>query len=97
MVKNKRRKKRVNFKVLFVTLLIIYISVAIIGQQSKINNLDKEIGETKNLIMQKEKEFEELEDREQVYGSDEYVERVARERLGYVRPDETVFIDVTGK
>jgi len=32
-----------------------------------------------------------------VYQSDEFVEKVARERLGLVRSDETVFIDVTGK
>jgi len=27
---------------------------------------------------------------------EEYIERVARERLEYVAPDETVFIDVSG-
>lgn len=95
--RNKRRKKRLNFKVCFVAVLIIYISVAIIGQQSKIDSLNQKISDANALISEKEKEYSALEDQEKVYGSDEYVEHVARKRLGYVRPDETVFVDVTGK
>lgn len=95
--RKKKKKKHLNFKVCFITILIIYISVAIIGQQSKINSLNSKISDVNNKISVKEKEYSELEDQEIVYGSDEYVERVARQRLGYVRPDETVFIDITGK
>ena len=29
--------------------------------------------------------------------SDEYIERIARDRLGYVAPDERIFIDMSGE
>ena len=36
--------------------------------------------------------IEELEAEKSILGSDEYVERKAREDLGYVKSDETVFV-----
>lgn len=78
-------------------LFAMYISYALIQQQSMINNYNKQINELNTSIAAKEEELEDLDNMEKLYRSDENMERIARDRLGLVLPDETVFVDVTGK
>lgn len=93
----KRKKSRFNGKYCFLIVLTVYFFIAIIGQQSKINALDTEIKQTNQMITEKEKEVAELEDKEKSYSQNDEIERIARDRLGLVRSDETVFVDITGK
>ena len=92
-----KSKKRFNFKACFLFALAIYMIVSICGQQSQINSLNGSIAETSAKIAQKQQEAAEIDDAAELYASDEFVERVARNSLGFVRSDETVFVDVTGK
>ena len=93
----KRKKSRLNGKKCFLIVLSVYFLVAIVGQQSKINNLTAEIKQTNQMIEDKNKEVDKLKDKETLYLQNDEIERIARDRLGLVRSDETVFIDVTGK
>ena len=64
----------------------------LVSQQSV---LDRNIERNKTLedeIRVAEQKLEELEAEKSILGSDEYVERKAREDLGYVKSDETVFV-----
>lgn len=64
----------------------------IFSQQSVLDrNIEKnkEIKEDINAIHQR---IDELNEEKSMLGSDEYIERKAREKLGYVKNDETVFI-----
>mgnify|MGYP000684731324 FL=1 len=64
----------------------------LVSQQSV---LDRNIERNKTLedeIRVAEQKLEELEEEKSILGSDEYVERKAREDLGYVKSDETVFV-----
>lgn len=98
MVSEKKHMRRqFNFKACFIVVLTAYMIIAICGQQSKIDALGEEIGRAHELIEDKQTEASLVEDKEKVYRSDEFIERVARERLGFVRADETVFVDITGK
>ena len=95
--KKRRNKKRFNLKSCLVIALGIYIIIAIILQQPQINSLEKSRAETEAMIQEKQRKSAELDDAADICSSDDYVERTARESLGLVRSDETVFVDVTGK
>ncbi|MFR1517608.1 MAG: FtsB family cell division protein [Clostridia bacterium] len=67
--------------------------VALILSQQSV--LDRNIERNKALkdnIQAAQQKIEDLEAEKSILGSDEYVERKARENLGYVKSDETVFI-----
>ncbi len=64
----------------------------IISQQSVLDrNIDKN-SELKEDISAVQQRIEELNEEKSILGSDEYIEQQAREKLGYVKNDETVFI-----
>ena len=68
------------------------LATLLVSQQSV---LDRNIERNKTLedeIRVAEQKLEELEEEKSILGSDEYVERKAREDLGYVKSDETVFV-----
>ena len=63
----------------------------IVSQQSVLDrNIEKNAELQKNIV-EIQQRIEELEDEKSMLGSDEYVEKQAREKLGYVKSDETVF------
>ena len=64
----------------------------IVSQQSV---LDRNIERRKTLqddLQAVQQKIEDLNQEKSMLGSDEYIERKAREDLGYVKSDETVFI-----
>ena len=95
--KTNKKGRRIKIGSLLLAALIIYMSVAIISQQSKLNSLNGEIASMNEQIAEKNREVQAISDEEAMCESDEYIERTAREKLGFVRSDETVFVDVTGK
>ena len=48
-------------------------------------------------IAQQQQVKEELEQKMELAGSPEYLEKIAREQLGFARPDEIIFYDATQK
>lgn len=93
----KTRKTHFKFKTCFALALIAYFTVSIVGQQSKLNDLNSTIAEYNTKIEEKQSELAAVEDKKKSSTSDDTIEHIARERLGLVRSDETVFVDVTGK
>ncbi len=73
--------------------VIIYSIFTFINQQIKLNSYSKDISYYNSQIEKlKEKKEELLVDQENV-NSEEYIEKVAREKLDMYLPNETVFID----
>ena len=67
--------------------------VALIIAQQTI--LDRNIEKNQSLqsdIKKAEQRIEELKEEQKMIGTDEYIEKKAREKLGYVKSDETVFM-----
>lgn len=67
--------------------------IALIVSQQTV--LDRNIEKNKMLkenIQTQQQQISDLEEEKSMLGSDEYIERKARENLGYVKSDETVFI-----
>lgn len=102
MYMNKRKNQRktgrkLNIRFLVMVGLIMYLSYALISQQTSIRVADKDISRLEEEIRAAESQLDMVEDLDAESKSDEYIEKVAREKLGLVLPDETVFVDVTGR
>ncbi|MCL2058865.1 MAG: septum formation initiator family protein [Oscillospiraceae bacterium] len=80
-------------KVLFV-LLIIYLSINLVNQQQLIENKNSELAGVQAKIAAEVKLSEELRNEKDMLMSDESLERIARDKLGMVKPGERVFVDL---
>lgn len=90
-----RKKIKVNFLVIIFLAALIYISYLIVQQQSVLNNYNKEIEYYKQKIQAEKEKNEELKEKQDLYTSDEYIENIARDKLGLVKPGEKIFIDIS--
>lgn len=74
-----------------------YLVAGLVFNQVDIAAKQKELQDLENQLEQQRQQNDELE-RVLESGSDqEIIERVARDKLGYAKPSERVFIDVTGQ
>jgi cell division protein FtsL len=88
------KKAKVNpiWKVLFV-LLIVYLSLNLVGQQQLIESKNSELAEVEAKIAAEIAYSEQLRQEKDMMMSDESLERIARYKLGMVKPGERVFVD----
>lgn len=93
MVKKKTKNLKTFVRKILVCFIILYISGLLIAQQFNISRLNREIDAVSEQIELAEREGEILQSEKEASQTDEYVERVAREKLGYMKPYEKVFID----
>lgn len=74
-----------------------YLVAGLVFNQVDIAAKQKELQDLETQLEQQRQQNDELE-RVLKSGSDtEIIERVARDKLGYAKPNERVFIDVTGQ
>ena len=90
-------KQKLNVKRLAIVaaaaVFIIYFIYAMIAQQIALSNKNKEIQSLEEQVSAANTETERLQKELDNLEDPEYLERVAREKLGLVRPNERVFID----
>lgn len=72
---------------------IIYFILIIFSQQPRIDSLMVEKQKIQEKIREEQVLHEQLQYYLSIIGTDEYVEMMARQRLGYVKPNDIVFID----
>lgn len=85
-------RKIFNLRNLIFVVLATGLIALIVAQQSLLDrNIDKNASLRED-IKQVEQQIKELEEEKENLGTDEYVEEKAREKLGYVKSDETVFV-----
>lgn len=73
-----------------------YVTIALIGMQLQVTAKRRQLNELLHSIAQQRLVNDETR-RVLSNGTDEeYVERVARDQLGYAYPDEKIFIDRSG-
>lgn len=91
-------KKSIDFKLLAKRLLLlvlaVYICISTVVNQFKYSRYKAEEKEIDSQLAIAEKKQKELNDEKALLGTDEYYERAARERLGYTKKNEKVFIDI---
>lgn len=84
--------KRGNFFVIMLFVFLIVGAVAtIVGLQSRLNDLRNDYDELQELLTDYKDEVDELKHELEREIDDEYVAKIARERLGYHMPGEKIF------
>ncbi len=89
----KSKKKKFKLVHLFVVVFGIYFVYTLVGQQIQINKYDSQIQMYTADIKNKTDLIEYYNKQKNNIQTDEYIESVARETLGYVKPYEKIFID----
>lgn len=86
----KKFVKRVGF-----LCFAVYVVTTLITQQRLLDSNAALAEEYQDKITSAQQEQEQLKEELDNVGSDEYLERMAREKLGMVKSNERVFIDAT--
>jgi cell division protein FtsB len=90
----KKRKSKENLIFAFSLMLIITVfAVPMYFGAEKKFELEKEIADIKAQTAEAVEYGEKLENQIKYSDQDEYVEKIARERLNMVKPDEIIYID----
>ncbi len=97
-----RKKKTKNkfmsaLKSAAIAALSIYIVYVLIQQQIQLNAYKAQQDYYKAQIEQEKKKLQSIEDNKLLYTTDSYIEKIARERLGLVKPGEVIFVDINNK
>ena len=97
--KDKKQKTSVTKLALRLSVIAaaVYLFVAFIGGQMQVTEKQRELDVLTAKVEEQSLKNAELERLMASSDEDAYVERVARERMGYARPDERVFVDISGQ
>ena len=74
----------------------VYLLFSLISMQANINKKQNELDQVRQQYTESLIRNEELQKTLDSYGTDEFIEEQAREKLGYAYPDEHFYIDVSG-
>ena len=85
-------RKIFNLHNLIFAALAVALIALIVAQQSLLDRNIEKNSDLQEDIKQVEQQIAMLEEEKSMMGTDEYIEGKARERLGYVKSDETVFV-----
>ncbi len=93
-INNKKGKKKIKLsKILFIGVAIYFVSVFCV-QQFRINEYKVKEEYYSNAITELNQEKAEYEALASQSNTAEYIEKVAREKLGLVKPYEKIFMDI---
>ena len=95
--KPKKKRKRPVYNFFFVSfwlLIVVMFTGLIITQATRYNELRAELERVEAQIAAERVTMEDLEMRLMFFDSDAHIERLARERLGMVRQNELVFVNI---
>ncbi len=91
------RKTNINprrfISMLVAVIFVLYFVYTMIWQQVVISKKGKEIEALEEKIAAAEQQTEKLEEELDNLNDPEYLEKIAREKLGLIRPNERVFVD----
>ncbi len=90
------KNKKINslLKKILVLVFIIYFVYTVIAQQKTLNTYAQEKDKCNEDIEVAQEEQQELQEMKENINSDEYIEQIAREKLGMYYPNERVYIDI---
>ena len=82
-------------KTILIVGILMYFCIVMAKQEITFNKYDKELKSYNTKISEEELKYKQLMSTKEQISSDEYIEEVAREKLGLVMPNEIVFIDAS--
>lgn len=97
----KEKNKKTGVSGMFLKLTVVaasaYLLVAFVGGQLQVASKQRELEEIQAKTQKISEKNEEISILMNSGDEAAYIERVAREKLGYVMPDEKVFVDISGQ
>ncbi len=92
-------KRRLNLRKFFgfITLLVLllYVCCTFVHQKISLEQRYAIVKDIENQISEAKLEQDMLKKELEKVNSDEYLEKLAREKLGLIKPNDRVFVDVT--
>ena len=88
------KKLKKPYKKMFILCISIYVIYTLITQQKTLNTYKKEEETYTEQIAQEQETNQELNQVKENVDSTEYIEDVAREKLGMYLPNERIFYDI---
>ena len=92
MVPMKSKKISLAKKLVFIAI-VIYAIITVIKQQKVLNTYDEQENNLKAQISEASEYQEKLKNEKENVNSPEYIEALAREKLGMYLPNERVYVD----
>lgn len=92
--KNVVKKRKISFTSIIFVLVSIYFVTTFIDQQISLNRYNSQIEMYQKDIENKLALTKYYSEKQESVETDEYIEQVARESLGLVKPYEKIFVDV---
>ena len=80
-------------KTMLIMVVLIYTGLTVFKQEVAFNKYESEIEKYERLIEEEQLKNEQLINTRKKISTKEYVEEIAREKLGLVMPNEIVFVD----
>lgn len=96
-MKEKTRKRKLKMSTIVILLVVLVMLIRGVMYQPQITDNYDKISELKAQIEYEQQRANEVDALKENVDSDEYIEKIAREKLGMIRKDEIVFIDITGE
>lgn len=94
-MKSKRRKTRKAIFIIAVFTFLTYFSYNFLYTKKTISSMEYELNELKGEIEELSNENKELSNFKDEVDNIEYVEKIAREKLGMIKKGEKIFIDIS--
>ena len=86
----KKRKVKLKFKLLLLSLFLVYVGVSFFLQQADINALLKDQEGLNEKFELTQTELQRLEHKKEYMATQDYIENEAREKFGFVYGDEYI-------
>lgn len=96
----KKAKIKINLMTCMIIATIVlsaFMVIKGIAMQPVIAANNAKSGQIREDIEQENERIKEIDSMVQKAGTDEYIEKVAREKLGMIKTDEIVFVDISGE
>ena len=88
-----KRRVTLKFKLLILAVCLVYAAILYAQQSALLDGLNKEKAQLQKTFEQQAIVNAQLENHAQFSNSDAYIEKTAREKLGWVKEDEIKFLE----
>lgn len=92
-----KRNKKIALPTIVVSLVIAFLLIKGVMLQPEINQNKEKIDSLNGKITKQQQKLDELDELAEKVDTDEYIEKVAREKLGLVKENEIIFYDVASE
>ncbi|MBP1552703.1 MAG: septum formation initiator family protein [Oscillospiraceae bacterium] len=90
-------KKFFNIKIIAVICAVAYLSVSLISAQFDLMTKKQQLAILETQQQKIQLETQDIERMLEFEDEEDYIERIARQRLGYANPNEKIFKDIQGE